>query len=167
MKPYIPSNLFLNHFQVSLLTYCLISSTWLISSKKHEVSLESSRVKANAISGEKKTLPKAQWPRGLGGSYTNVDQISSSEPQPSVNYVQNLNQTSATHWKWLSLQQTNSIDKQAYWYKYIKYNYQDLSNFLTFFDVGWETAYCDQTLYSKSEQKSIFMTKLQLPNLFL
>ena len=46
---------------------------------------------------EKKTLPKAQRPRGLSGSYTNVDQISSSEPQPSVNYVQNLNQTSATH----------------------------------------------------------------------
>ena len=64
----------------------------------------------------KKTLPKAQRPRGLSGSYTNVDQISSSEPQPSVNYVQNLNQTSATHWKWLSLQQTKSIDKQAYWY---------------------------------------------------
>ena len=40
---------------------------------------------------KKKTLPKAQRPRGLSGSYTNVDQISSSEPQPSVNYVQKPN----------------------------------------------------------------------------
>ena len=50
MKPYIPGNFFLNHFQVSLLTYCLIGSTWLISSKNHEVSMESRRVNANAFS---------------------------------------------------------------------------------------------------------------------
>ena len=33
----------------------------------------------------KKKLPKAQRPRGLIGSYTNLDQISSSESRPSTN----------------------------------------------------------------------------------
>ena len=71
MKPYIPSNLFLNHFQVSLLTYCLIGSTWLISSKNHEVSMESRRVNANAFSWEKiisqKTFNQRAWIRNNGG----------------------------------------------------------------------------------------------------
>ena len=39
-----------------------------------------------------KTLPKAQRPRGLIGSYTNLDQISSSEQLQ----LQNFNQTSAS-----------------------------------------------------------------------
>ena len=33
-----------------------------------------------------KTLPKAQWTRGLSGSCTNLDLISSSESQPSSNF---------------------------------------------------------------------------------
>ena len=33
-----------------------------------------------------KTLPKAQRTRGLSGSYTNLNQISSSESRPSTNF---------------------------------------------------------------------------------